>query len=119
MGSAAGPYGAAAGAALGAIETLFDKFTENAKEAQKELEDWNKNIERSQTFKKTYDESKETRTLNSQISKAVKTDDVERLQAMADQIQNKIELNSKFLEGQRKGAEYGDTAENIMDIFNQ
>lgn len=119
MGSAAGPYGAAVGAALGAIETLFDYFTENAKEAQKQLEDWNKNIERSQTFKKTYDEAKETRTLNSAMSKAVKTDDVARLQAMADQIQKKIDLNSKFLEGQRKGAEYGETAENIMDIFNQ
>lgn len=119
MGSVAGPWGVAVGGALGAIEMLFDKFTENAKEAQKELEDWNKNIERSQTFKKTYDEAKETRTLNSNISKAVKTDDVERLQAMADQIQKKIDLNSKFLEGQRKGAEYGDTAENIMDIFNQ
>ena len=119
MGSAAGPYGAAVGFALGAIETLFDKFTEKAKEAQKELEDWNKNIERSQTFKKTYDEAKETRTLNSAMSKAVKTDDVARLQAMADQIQKKIDLNSKFLEGQRSSSEYGDTAENIMDIFNQ
>lgn len=119
MGSAAGPYGAAVGAALGAVETLFDKFTEKAKEAQKELDDWNKNIERSQTFKKTYDEAKETRTLNSTISKAVKTDDVTRLQAMADQIQKKIDLNSKFLEGQRSSSEYGDTAENIMDIFNQ
>ena len=119
MGSAAGPYGAAAGAALGAIESLFDYFTEKAKEAQKQLEDWNKNIQRSQTFKKTYDEAKETRTLNSTISNAVKTDDITRLQAMADQIQKKIDLNSKFLEGQRKGAEYGDTAENIMDIFNQ
>lgn len=119
MGSAAGPYGAALGAGFGAIETLFDYFTEKAKEAQKELEDWNKNIERSQTFKKTYDEAKETRNLNSTISKAVKTDDVARLQAMADQIQKKIDFNSKFLEGQRKGAEYGDTAENIMDIFNQ
>ena len=47
MGSAAGPYGVAAGTALGAVEMLFDKFTEKAKEAQKELEDWNKNIERS------------------------------------------------------------------------
>ena len=119
MGSAAGPYGAAVGAALGAVEMLFDKFTEKAKEAQKELEDWNKNIERSQTFKKTYDEAKETRTLNSTMSKAVKTDDVARLQAMADQIQKKIDLNSKFLEGQRSSSEYGDTAENIMDIFNQ
>ena len=119
MGSAAGPYGAAVGAALGAVEMLFDKFTEKAKEAQKELEDWNKNIERSQTFKKTYDEAKETRTLNSTISKAVKTDDVERLQAIADQIQKKMDLNSKFLEGQRSSSEYGDTAENIMDIFNQ
>ena len=119
MGSVAGPWGTAIGAAYGAIETLFDYFTENAKEAQKQLEDWNKNIERSQTFKKTYDEAKEIRTLNSDISKAVKTDDVERLQAMADQIQKKIDLNSKFLEGQRKGAEYGDTAENVMDIFNQ
>ena len=119
MGSVAGPWGVAVGTAIGAIESLFDKFTEKTKEAQKEIEDWNKNIERSQTFKKTYDEAKETRTLNSAISKAVKTDDVERLQAMADQIQKKIDLNSKFLEGQRKGAEYGDTAENIMDIFNQ
>ena len=119
MGSAAGPYGAAVGAAVGAIESLFDKITEKAKEAQKELEDWNKNIERSQTFKKTYDEAKETRTLNSAMSKAVKTDDVARLQAMADQIQKKIDLNSKFLEGQRSSSEYGDTAENIMDIFNQ
>ena len=119
MGSAAGPYGAAVGVALGAVEMLFDKFTEKAKEAQKELEDWNKNIERSQTFKKTYDEAKETRTLNSAMSKAVKTDDVARLQAMADQIQKKIDLNSKFLEGQRSSSEYGDTAENIMDIFNQ
>ena len=119
MGSAAGPYGAVVGIALGAIETLFDKFTEKTKEAQKQLEDWNKNIERSQTFKKTYDEAKETRTLNSAMSKAVKTDDVERLQAMADQIQKKIDLNSKFLEGQRSSSEYGDTAENIMDIFNQ
>ena len=119
MGSVAGPYGAAVGIALGAIESLFDKFTEKAKEAQKELEDWNKNIERSQTFKKTYDEAKETRTLNSTMSKAVKTDDVARLQAMADQIQKKIDLNSKFLEGQRSSSEYGDTAENIMDIFNQ
>ena len=119
MGSVAGPWGVAVGAALGAIESLFDKFTENAKEAQKELEDWNKNIERSQTFKKTYDEAKETRTLNSTMSKAVKTDDVARLQAMADQIQKKIDLNSKFLEGQRSSSEYGDTAENIMDIFNQ
>ena len=33
MGAAAGPWGAAAGVALGAIETLFDKFTEKAKEA--------------------------------------------------------------------------------------
>ena len=119
MGSAAGPYGAVVGIALGAIETLFDKFTEKTKEAQKQLEDWNKNIERSQTFKKTYDEAKETRTLNSAMSKAVKTDDVTRLQAMADQIQKKIDLNSKFLEGQRSSSEYGDTAENIMDIFNQ
>ena len=119
MGSAAGPWGAAIGAALGAVEMIFDKITEKAKEAQKELEDWNKNIERSQTFKKTYDEAKETRTLNSTISKAVKTDDVARLQAMADQIQKKIDLNSKFLEGQRSSSEYGDTAENIMDIFNQ
>ena len=119
MGSAAGPWGVAIGGALGAIESLFDKFTEKAKEAQKELEDWNKNIERSQTFKKTYDEAKETRTLNSTISKAVKTDDVARLQTMADQIQKKIDLNSKFLEGQRSSSEYGDTAENIMDIFNQ
>ena len=119
MGSAAGPWGAVIGAALGAVETLFDKFTEKTKEAQKELDDWNKNIERSQTFKKTYDEAKETRTLNSTISKAVKTDDVARLQAMADQIQKKIDLNSKFLEGQRSSSEYGDTAENIMDIFNQ
>ena len=119
MGSVAGPYGAAVGLALGAVETLFDKFTEKAKEAQKELEDWNKNIERSQTFKKTYDEAKQTRTLNSTISKAVKTDDVEKLQGMADQIQKKIDFNSKFLEGQRKGAEYGDTAENVMDIFNE
>ena len=119
MGSAAGPYGAAVGAALGAVEVLFDKFTEKTKEAQKQLEDWNKNIERSQTFKKTYDEAKETRNLNSTISKAVKTDDVARLQAMADQIQKKIDLNSKFLEGQRSSSEYGDTAENIMEIFNQ
>ena len=119
MGSVAGPWGVAVGLALGAIESLFDKFTEKAKEAQKELEDWNKNIERSQTFKKTYDEAKETRTLNSTMSKAVKTDDVARLQAMADQIQKKIDLNSKFLEGQRSSSEYGDTAENIMDIFNQ
>ena len=119
MGSVAGPWGTAIGAAIGAVETLFDYFTENAKEAQKELEDWNKNIQRSQTFKKTYDEAKEIRTLNSDISKAVKTDDVERLQAMADQIQKKIDLNSKFLEGQRSSSEYGDTAENIMDIFNQ
>ena len=119
MGSVAGPYGVAVGLALGAVESLFDKFTEKAKEAQKQLEDWNKNIERSQTFKKTYDEAKETRTLNSTISKAVKTDDVTRLQTMADQIQKKIDFNSKFLEGQRKGAEYGDTAENIMNIFNE
>ena len=119
MGSVAGPWGAGLGFALGAVETLFDYFTENAKEAQKQLEDWNKNIERSQTFKKTYDEAKEIRTLNSDISKAVKTDDVERLQTMADQIQKKIDLNSKFLEGQRKGAEYGDTVENVMDIFNE
>ena len=119
MGSVAGPWGVAVGLALGAIESLFDKFTEKAKEAQKELEDWNKNIERSQTFKKTYDEAKQTRTLNSTISKAVKTDDVEKLQGMADQIQKKIDFNSKFLEGQRKGAEYGDTAENVMDIFNE
>lgn len=119
MGSAAGPWGVAVGGALGAIESLFDKFTEKAKEAQKELEDWNKNIERSQTFKKTYDEAKETRTLNSTISKAVKTDNVARLQAMADQIQKKIDLNSKFLEGQRSSSEYGDTAENVMEIFNQ
>ena len=119
MGSAAGPYGAAVGAALGAIDSLFDKITEKTKEAQKELDDWNKNIERSQTFKKTYDEAKETRTLNSTISKAVKTDDIARLQAMADQIQKKIDFNSKFLEGQRSSSEYGDTAENIMDIFNQ
>lgn len=119
MGSAAGPWGVVVGGALGAIESLFDYFTEKTKEAQKELEDWNKNIERSQTFKKTYDEAKETRTFNSTISKAVKTDDVETLQTMADQIQKNIDLNSKFLEGQRKGAEYGDTAENIMDIFNQ
>ena len=119
MGSAAGPYGAALGAGFGAIETLFDYFTEKAKEAQKELEDWNKNIQRSQAFKKTYDEAKETRTLNSAMSKAVKTDDVARLQSMADQIQKKIDLNSKFLEGQRSSSEYGDTAENIMDIFNQ
>ena len=119
MGSAAGPLGAAVGAGLGAIESLFDYFTEKAKEAQKQLEDWNKNIERSQTFKKTYDEAKEIRTLNSTMSKAVKTDDVARLQAMADQIQKKIDLNSKFLEGQRSSSEYGDTAENIMDIFNQ
>ena len=48
----------------------------------------------------------------------MKTDDVARLQAMADQIQKKINLNSKFLEGQRNSSEYGDTAENIMDIFN-
>ena len=53
------------------------------------------------------------------MSKAVKTDDVARLQTMADQIQKKIDLNSKFLEGQRSSSEYGDTAENIMDIFNQ
>lgn len=119
MGSVAGPWGVAVGGALGAIESLFDKFTEKAKEAQKELEGWNKNIERSQTFKKTYDEAKETRTLNSTISKAVKTDDVARLQAMADQIQKKIDFNSKFLEGQRSSSEYGETAENIMDIFNQ
>lgn len=119
MGSVAGPYGTAIGAAIGAVETLFDYFTEKTKEAQKELENWNKNIERSQTFKKTYDEAKETRTLNSAMSKAVKTDDVARLQAMADQIQKKIDLNSKFLEGQRSSSEYGDTAENIMDIFNQ
>ena len=119
MGSVAGPWGTAIGVAIGSVETLFDYFTENAKEAQKELEDWNRNIERSQTFKKTYDEVKDTRTLNYKISKAVKTDDVARLQAMADQIQKKIDLNSKFLEGQREGAEYGDTAENIMDIFNQ
>ena len=119
MGSVAGPWGTAIGAAIGAVETLFDKFTEKTKEAQKELEDWNKNIERSQTYKKTYDEAKETRTLNSDISKAVKTDDVARLQTMADQIQKKIDLNSKFLEGQRSSSEYGDTAENIMDIFSQ
>ena len=119
MGSVAGPWGVAVGGALGAVEMLFDKFTEKAKEAQKQLEDWNKNIERSQTFKKTYDEAKETRTLNSTISNAVKTDDVARLQIMADQIQKKIDLNSKFLEGQRSSSEYGDTAENIMDIFNQ
>ena len=119
MGSVAGPWGVVVGGALGAIDSLFDKFTEKAKEAQKELEDWNKNIERSQTFKKTYDEAKETRTLNSTISKAVKTDDVARLQAMADQIQKKIDFNSKFIDGQRSSSEYGDTAENIMDIFNQ
>ena len=119
MGSVAGPWGTAIGAAYGVIETFFDYFTENAKEAQKQLEDWNRNIERSQTFKKTYDEAKETRTLNSTISKAVKTDDVARLQTMADQIQKKIDLNSKFLEGQRNSSEYGDTAENVMDIFNE
>lgn len=33
MGSAAGPYGAALGTALGVVETFFDKFTEKAKEA--------------------------------------------------------------------------------------
>ena len=33
MGSAAGPWGAVIGAALGAVETLFDKFTEKTKEA--------------------------------------------------------------------------------------
>ena len=33
MGSAAGLYGAVVGAAFGAIETLFDKFTEKTKEA--------------------------------------------------------------------------------------
>ena len=33
MGSVAGPWGAGLGAALGAVETLFDKFTEKAKEA--------------------------------------------------------------------------------------
>ena len=33
MGSAAGPYGAALGAAFGAIDSLFDKFTEKTKEA--------------------------------------------------------------------------------------
>ena len=49
----------------------------------------------------------------------MKTDDVTRLQSIADKIQNKIDFNSKFLEGQRSSSEYGDTAENIMDIFNQ
>ena len=119
MGSVAGPWGTAIGAAIGSIESLFDYFTENAKEAQKQLEDWNKNIERSQTFKKTYDEVKETRSLNSQISKAVKNDDIARLNFIADQIQKKIDINSKFLEGQRSSSEYGDTAENIMNIFNE
>ena len=33
MGSVAGPWGVAVGTALGAIESLFDKFTEKAKEA--------------------------------------------------------------------------------------
>ena len=33
MGAAAGPWGAAVGAAYGAIETLFDYFTEKTKEA--------------------------------------------------------------------------------------
>ena len=119
MGSVAGPWGTAIGAAIGQVETLFDYFTENAKEAQKQLEDWNKNIDRSQTFKKTYDEAKETRSLNSQISKAVKNDDIARLNFIADQIQKKIDINSKFLEGQRSSSEYGDTAENIMNIFNE
>ena len=119
MGAVAGPWGAAIGAAIGQVETLFDYFTEKAKEAKKQLEDWNKNIDRSQTFKKTYDEAKETRSLNSQISKAVKNDDIARLNFIADQIQKKIDINSKFLEGQRSSSEYGDTAENIMEIFNQ
>ena len=62
---------------------------------------------------------KETRSLNSQISKAVKNDDIARLNFIADQIQKKIDINSKFLEGQRSSSEYGDTAENIMNIFNE
>ena len=33
MGSVAGPWGVAVGGALGALEMLFDKFTEKAKEA--------------------------------------------------------------------------------------
>ena len=33
MGSVAGPWGVAVGSALGALEMLFDKFTEKAKEA--------------------------------------------------------------------------------------
>ena len=39
MGAAAGgPYGALAGAALGAVETLFDAFTTKAREAKEELD---------------------------------------------------------------------------------
>ena len=39
MGAAAGgPYGALAGAALGAVETLFDAFTAKAREAKEELD---------------------------------------------------------------------------------
>ena len=49
----------------------------------------------------------------------MKTDDIARLNFIADQIQKKIDINSKFLEGQRSSSEYGDTAENIMEIFNQ
>lgn len=94
MGSAAGPWGAAIGAAIGAIETFADVLVSNAKEIEEELARDNMAIERGRQV----GEARRDYEYDRMMKRNLEGEDLAEVQHMKDRLERSIKENREMLD---------------------
>lgn len=105
--AAGGGVGAAAGLALGGLTWAINEWTATIKESVNELNEWNAAIEKGRQFRKQLDEYNTNQSVSNRIEALTKSEDVQKLKAMAVTISDQRAMAVKTLEDQEYKSKIG------------
>lgn len=116
MGSAAGPWGALAGGAIGAIETMFDVIKKRADEIAAEVDEWNAGVQKANDFRKMRKEFRSTQQEEEEFRKVADSQSIARLTTLRAKIQARADNRNDWLNDQERLGKSGSVAGNVNEI---
>lgn len=116
MGSTAGPWGALAGGAIGAIETMFDVIKKRADEIAAEVDEWNAGVQRANDFRKMRKEFRSAQKEEEEFRKVADSQSIARLTTLRAKIQARADNRNDWLNDQERLGKSGAVAGNVNEI---
>lgn len=116
MGSSAGPWGTAAGAAIGAIETMFDVIKKRADEIAAEVDEWNAGVQKANDFRKMRKEFRSNHKEEEEFRKVADSQSIARLTTLRAKIQARADSRNDWLNDQERLGKSGSVAGNVNEI---